>query len=40
MITFGSYEYTNFIMAFQNPSQSVESSLTVECTKKLPKTSK
>ena len=40
MIAFGSYAYTNLVLAFQNPSKSVESSLTVECTKKLPKRSK
>lgn len=32
---YGSYEYTNFIIAFQNPHQSVDSSLEVDCTKKL-----
>ena len=40
MIAFGSYAYTNLVLAFQNPSKSVESSLTVECTKKLPKKNK
>lgn len=40
MMAFGSYEYTNLVLAFQNPSKSVESSLRVECTKKLLKKNK
>jgi len=40
MIAFGNYAYTNLVLAFQNPSKSVKSSLTVECTKKLPKKNK
>lgn len=34
---FGSYEYTNLILAFQNPSKSVNSSMEVLCTKDLTK---
>ena len=32
---YGAYEYTNLIIAFQNPSKSVESSIEVKCTKEL-----
>lgn len=34
---FGSYEYTNLVIAFQNPSKSVKSSMKVLCTKDLTK---
>ena len=40
MLSFGNYEYTNLIIAFQNPHESVASSLTIECTKELPKKNK
>lgn len=40
MLSFGNYEYTNLIIAFQNPHESVASSLTIECTKELPKSNK
>ena len=34
---YGSYEYTNLILAFQNPHKSTKSSVTVRCSKKLSK---
>ncbi|MCF6172971.1 MAG: hypothetical protein L3J44_04220 [Campylobacteraceae bacterium] len=37
VFSFGSYEYTNFIMAFKNPTPTVNSSMEVVCTKKLSK---
>jgi len=40
MLSFGQYDYTNLIIAFHNPHESVASSLTIECTKDLPKKDK
>ena len=36
MFSYGSYEYTNNIIAIRNPFPSVKSSITVTCTKNIP----
>lgn len=37
LFSFGSYEYTNLIIAFKNPSPSVNSSMEVVCTQEVSK---
>jgi len=40
LFSYGSYQYTNSIIAIQNPFPSVKSSITVTCTKDIPKNNK
>lgn len=40
VFSFGSYEYTNLLMAFKTATPSVEGMMQVECTKSLKKLSK